>query len=99
MEEEHKKKINELKERIGGPALSINEIPKKELDWFREWCKEEFSDNRGMGLKELIRVYHEYYEMRDTYIAALATGLDAYSTCSSIMLSTSFLISSMFHIS
>lgn len=68
MNEEQKKKIEQLKQRVNPNSLTMNRVPKKELGWFKEWAKEEYESDYGMAFKELIRVSEEYYFMRDTIV-------------------------------
>ena len=47
--------VKQIRERITG--FAINRIPQKELEWFIEFSKNEFCDDRGMALKHLINFY------------------------------------------
>jgi hypothetical protein len=56
---DNNEKIDRIRERItSSPSLSIARIPKKTLDWFIGFAKEEFCDDRGMAIKHLCDVYN-----------------------------------------
>lgn len=57
MDRTTERQVNELRERINPPDLVINRVPKKELVWFKDWCKDEFEGDYGMGLKWLSQGY------------------------------------------
>jgi len=57
MDEKIERQVNELRSRVNPPDLVINRVPKKELQWFKNWCKEEFENDWGMGLKFLCLGY------------------------------------------
>lgn len=46
-------KIEEIKKKVE-EGLYLNRVPPKTRKEFIEWCKEEFCDDRGMGLKWLM---------------------------------------------
>jgi len=49
--------VKQIRERIV-TGFSINRIPSKEKDWFIQFAKEEFCDDRGFALKHLIDFYN-----------------------------------------
>ena len=49
-------RIESLKERLS-TGFSISRIPKKEKEWFINFSKDEFCDDRGMALKHIIDFY------------------------------------------
>ena len=63
---EHEKKIKSLIEN----DLSIRRVPRKYLDWFKQYAKEEFSNDYGQLLRELICFY------KGMYTETLLSGLD-----------------------
>lgn len=48
-----KEKIYEIKQRARDFGLIISRIPEKTRSEFKEWCKDEFAGDYGMGLKWL----------------------------------------------
>jgi len=64
---EHEQKIKTLIEN----DLCIRRVPKKDLEWFKEYAKEEYSSDYGMLLKELIMFYKGMYI--ETTLAGLNT--------------------------
>ena len=48
-------KLEEIKKKVTNPetALHISRVPKNTNREFKEWCKEEFEGDYGMGLKWL----------------------------------------------
>lgn len=62
---EHEQKIKELIEC----DLKIKRVPKKQLDWFKDYAKEEFSGDYGMTLREIIMFYQGNY--LNTYLSGL----------------------------
>jgi len=49
--------------------LYIKRIPRKDLDWFKQYAKEEYAGDYGMLLKELINFYKGMY--MDTMLSGL----------------------------
>ena len=54
-------KINAIKDRIITPrnnkGIYFGRVPRKEWEWFTQWCDEEFESDWGMGLKWLCQGY------------------------------------------
>jgi hypothetical protein len=57
MIDENEHKIKELVYN----DLCIRRVPKKDLDWFKQYANEEYEGDYGMLLKELISFYRGMY--------------------------------------
>lgn len=77
MNNEETAKINELKSAIYKPALVVNVMPPSEVDWFREYARNEFvvadgngnvngrdSGHFGFALAHIFKEFREYQEIK-----------------------------------
>jgi len=46
-------------------AINISRVPPKTLEWFKEFAKEEFVDDYGMCLRELVESYKELQMIKE----------------------------------
>ena len=73
MTEEH---ASEIRKRLV-TGFAINRIPKKELNWFIKFAKDEFEDDRGFALKHLINVYNGIITTGVEHLENAVENLDA----------------------
>ena len=53
--------LSEQIKKINDTTLKIQRVPKKDLDWFKQYANEEYCGDYGMCLKELISFYRGMY--------------------------------------
>ena len=69
-EQEIKKKFEDFKEQAKRTTLQISRIPEKYKTRFMEISKEEFSNDYGMCLREMIRTWDGVYTSSNDEIHA-----------------------------
>ena len=80
MDEAIKKKVDDFSKRLKDTTLGINYVPAKYKKRFVELAKEEFKDDYGLCLRELIKTYDSFYpkgtEEQDAKIDLLADEIN-----------------------
>jgi len=75
MAEDVRKKIDELREKVGS-GFGINRCPKKTMDWFFRFAEEEFCNDRGFALKFLVDFYTGVLDAGNEHLEASIVDLN-----------------------